>query len=644
MRCTRVAIALATAFVVFAAAQPRVAHADNLWLHSCAYYGNDDVGAGVWSTQQAFPPDYDFSQSDNCGSGGAFGIHTTQGPWGTHWEQWSTVSPNGINIDSAWTPPCSGGCATSQQGVLVNCNLAAEDYGAYFVWGPNQGSQRIINADGGKCPYDSGTLADGSPINTSFGPTHFFGFQLRCDKPNSQTCPKLDPGLGIRGIQLGATETAVPSISAPATGNLSHSGWVRGDGWKIGFEASDPSGVCDMRAWLNGLMLQGPATLPNQAYWDQCDPSGVPQQWAGPTVNTTNYADGTAFQLTYQAADAAGNWSRNVTTTSYVDNSPVTLALSGPADAPVTAGTQYVTATSSANRSGDAIVCQTDGGSWTGHAGTSAQIPVAGLGDHRVSCYAEDSAVDISGSPGRSAIQSRSLKIGEPVRSGISFASLSRTCRRVRVRTHHRITSELECHTASRQFRVAYLAHGQAVTVRGWFATADGAALSHVPVKIVAAPDDGFDHWRIVTSVSTASDGSWRARLPAGPSRLIEAIYGGGPLTEAAASGIAKVEVRASSTLSFSRIVHFGHFAYFAGRLLGGYVPQTGAIVVVQAFDRGHWRNIATVRTDRSGNWSARYAISGGSGRYPVRVRIPRQADYPWAAALTPSQTLVVVP
>jgi hypothetical protein len=115
-------------------------------------------------------------------------------------------------------------------------------------------------------------------------------------------------------------------------------------------------------------------------------------------------------------------------------------------------------------------------------------------------------------------------------------------------------------------------------------------------------------------------------------------------MTQRANSPVARVLVAASSTLQFSRVVHFGQLAQFDGRLLGGYVPRAGAIVVVQALDRGRWRNIATVRTDPGGNWHAQYAISGGAGNYPVRVRIPHQADYPWAAAVTPPRTLVVRP
>jgi hypothetical protein len=244
--------------------------------------------------------------------------------------------------------------------------------------------------------------------------------------------------------------------------------------------------------------------------------------------------------------------------------------------------------------------------------------------------------VDTNGNPARSATQSWSVKIGEGVRAGITFAHISRTCRR----TAH----ALRCHTASPQLRVEHVPHGRGTTVRGWFATADGAALSHVRVRIATAPDEGTPNWENVTTVSTAADGSWRATLPAGPSRLVRAVYRGGALTEGATSPVATMLVPAESTLHFSRTVTFGNSAHFSGQLLGGHVPQTGALIVIQAFDRGHWRSIATARSSRAGRWNANYAISGGAGSYPIRVRIPRQADYPWTPAVMPAETLVVRP
>jgi hypothetical protein len=629
--------------VMIEAVHPQLASADNIWLHSCALYGNDDVGQGVWVPQQAYPPDPDFSTTDNCNSGGAFGVHTTQPAWGGHWEQWLTVAPAGISIDSAWTSPTR----YSSAGALINCQLGADGYTGWYVWGSSGSPSQIVNYDGSNsCPY--GTYADGTPINASFPPTNYFGFQLRCDKPSNETCPALQPGVALHGVQVGATENGAPTIgpsSASSTILFNHNGgFVRGSGFDVGMTGWDPSGICDMRAWLNDGLIQGPTQTIDQSVWDQCDDTGATQQWDGPSIDTTQYPDGTPLKLTYQADNAAGNWATSSTSTSYVDNSEVTLSLTGPTRAPVTAGPAYVTATSSTNPSGDTIFCQADGGVWSAYSGTSARIAVSGLGPHQVSCYAEDSAQDNNGEPGRSPTETWTVKVGEPVDAGITFARVIRTCRRVRVREHHHRTRELRCHTATPQRRVEHVAFGRRTTLRGWFATADGAALGHVRVRVLAAPDNGLRHWRKVTTVSTAANGSWRAMLPAGPSRLVEAVYGGGPLTEPETSPIATLLVPASSTLSFDHVVHFGQSLVLTGHLLGGYVPPTGTIVVVEAFDRGHWRNIATVRSNRSGRWRAHYALNGGAGSYPVRVRIPRQAAYPWATGVTPAQTLVIEP
>jgi hypothetical protein len=213
---------------------------------------------------------------------------------------------------------------------------------------------------------------------------------------------------------------------------------------------------------------------------------------------------------------------------------------------------------------------------------------------------------------------------------------MTRACRRAR-RHHH-----LRCHTTGRARLTERVTYGRGARIHGWFATADGTALGHEPVSIIVAPDNGSRQWRTIKAVQTAPDGSWSAMLPSGPSRLIEAVYRGGPLTEPASSPIARLIVPASSTLHLTRVVSFGRSVRFWGRLRGGYVPPTGAIVVVQAFDRGHWRNVATVRSDRYGRWQATYAISGGSGTYPIRVQLPRQADYPWAPGLSPQRTLFV--
>lgn len=656
--------------VVVELAHPQVAHADNIWLHSCAFYGNDDVGHGVWLAQQAYAPDAAFSDTDNCGSGAAFGVHTTQSAWGGHWEQWLTVAPAGISIDSAWTPPCtwSNNCQFGTwHGTLINCRLESYGYTAWYVWGSSGSPSKIVNHDGGNC-YSDG-LADGTPINTSFPPTNYFGFQLRCSEPSNKTCPALTPGVGLTGVQVGATETRAPSIgpaSASASILFNHNGgWVRGQGFDFGIAGWDPSGLCDMRAWLNGQLIQGPTTGLDQSVWDQCDDTGGSQQWAGPTINTAQYADGTALQLTYQADNAAGAWATSTTSTVRVDNSAVALSLTAPADQPVTAGAADVTATSSANPSGDTIFCQADGGAWTAHPGTSARIPVSGLGDHSVSCYSQSSAEDSNGQPARSPMETRSLKIDEPVHGGISFRKLTPDCRRVhrrvriparwvtvrrghkRVRVHKRAKTRLEwvtvCRAPRHLPRVAHVAFGRATAVYGWFATADGTALSHVPVTIIVAPNRSGHRWHTVEVVTTDSRGDWRATLGPGPSRLIEAVYAGAPLTEAALSPLATVAVPARIDVSIGpRSVAWSGSVTISGRLRGGYIPADGVALRLLIRYPGSQRptDLLGFRTTRRGTFRIRYTFGSGHGvaTYPLWVATTAtESDYPYASAASRS-------
>ena len=652
MRRTATRIGVVVAVLVGA---PAAARADNLWLHACSYY-SEPGSAFTFSTNGSAST---WQGSDSCASPtqeGALQIDTLTRTSSMKYGLWQTVSPDGISIDSAWTPGCTGYCDRQYRGPLIDCALSRNGYEAYFQWnwgGASSNTQRILNHDGsdGTCTYPN-SLANGTPIDRGFPATHEFGWGAACE--NGGGCSGAGATLYMRGIQLGATENRSPALLALGSDNLAYKNgnWVRGGGWSVALQASDPSGACDIRASLNGVLMQGPQVNPDQAVWDQCDPSGAAQRWGGPEIDTTQYPNGTSLQLQYQAKNAAGNWTTSPTSTVHTDNSPVTLTLTGPTSAPVTGKTQYVTAGAGAGPSGvSAIKCSADGGAWTpeslsggGTSTASAQIPVSGLGSHQVSCRAQNQAYDIAGALGESQTRTWSVKIGEPVRAGITFARVVRHCHSVHVHNRRPVGRAVHCHTATPERRTERVGHGQRASLSGWFATADGTALGHVEVSIMDAPDDGSNQWRRAAVVHTAADGSWHVTVSAGPSRLLRAVYGGGPQTEFANSDTVTLTVPSATTLHLERVVHFGRSAHFSGRLLGGYVPQPGAFVVVEAFDRGHWRSIATVRTDNLGRWRTTYTVNGGSGKYPIRVRIPRQAGYPWAASVTPAQTLIVQP
>ena len=139
--------------------------------------------------------------------------------------------------------------------------------------------------------------------------------------------------------------------------------------------------------------------------------------------------------------------------------------MSGPADAPSTAGAQYVTAAAGGSPSGIAdIVCSVDGGPPQSYSGASARVPVSGIGVHSVNCYAQNNAVDSSGAHGNSPAASRSLKIGRPTTLGLAFDKL------LGLRCHHaRIRVTIPGHW------ITVRRHGKRVRVRNARASEGGA-------------------------------------------------------------------------------------------------------------------------------------------------------------------------
>jgi hypothetical protein len=126
--------------------------------------------------------------------------------------------------------------------------------------------------------------------------------------------------------------------------------------------------------------------------------------------------------------------------------------------------------------------------------------------------------------------------------------------------------------------RVAY---GRRTTVDGWLGTSDGVGLGGQTVSVLTAPDNGQDQFGQAAVVMTAADGSWRASLPPGPSRLVVALYDGSPTTEASTSTPVHLVVPAKVRLIriFPRRVAWGGTIHIVGQLEGGYLPAGGALV-----------------------------------------------------------------
>ncbi len=273
-----------------------------------------------------------------------------------------------------------------------------------------------------------------------------------------------------------------------------------------------------------------------------------------------------------------------------------------------------MTATASAGPSGvSGISCSVDGSSWHWYSASQARVPVSGIGGHVVKCVSENRAYSPSGQPGQSAVGSFAMQIGLPTVNAIAFEKIVDQLRCKRVKQGRRFVTKCHPRTVKQRrvvtvsvrrdghrvhikrletVRVVVLphtvsatsqrvAHGKTATVGGWLGTYSGVALGGQRVQVLAAPDNGQNQFAAVTTVTTASNGSWSAQIPAGPSRLIEASYGGGHNTQPSLSGLVHEVVPAKvQLLQISpRRVAWGHSIKIVGQLDGGYLPQDGALV-----------------------------------------------------------------
>jgi hypothetical protein len=580
--------------------------------------------------------------------------------------KWSTITPS----------PQIRIVGVGSSGV-VDCNLHHDGFSADYFYGDggvNYGTPSITV----DCHGATNSNAVAGNLLEHIQSSRYFGWQAFC---NQSSCTPTGAGIvvfWITKITLEAQETSGPQLSATPADNLYYqSGWIRG-AFPADLLASDPSGVCSMQTAVNGRAISSYADpSPDTTRWAQCHGAAI-----NASVDTTDYRNGPgAITLAYSASNAAGAVS-SASRAINVDNITPSVSLSAPPDTASAAGTQYVTATASAGPSGIvAIYCSVDGGALQTYQAATAEVPVAGIGSHQVSCYSRNHAANVSGVTAVSPTTTLGLSIRQPTASAITFARIADALRchttsevvkiagrvhtvrrhgkRVRVRgPARRVRRRVrKCHarTVVRTVRVVlkrhgkpvlrdgkpvyvkrkvrrvllphavyepkrHIGHGSSTTVNGFLALADGTALTGAPVDVYSSPDDNAPRFKLMRTVATNAYGQWSAKVGPGPSRLIEAVYPGNGTTEPVTSSTVELTVPAKIALSISpRILPWSGEITIRGRLVGGYVPADGVALRLRVPYPGGKFLQEPFRTNKHGRF--RFQWSYGAGRGVVAYR-----------------------
>jgi hypothetical protein len=185
---------------------------------------------------------------------------------------------------------------------------------------------------------------------------------------------------------------------------------------------------------------------------------------------------------------------------------------------------------------------------------------------------------------------------------------------------------------------------GRRVILSGWVATADGTPLGHVAVTIMAAADEDSVAWQQAAVATTSSDGGWKVTLLPGPSRLIQAVFAGGPVTESASSPVVKAIVPAKIRLAPLRShVPWGGVLVIRGRVLGGYIPPEQILQVRSGVGR-RLQVIGNPYIRPDGRFVVRLAATGSGGALHTQIAVTtlRETNYPYARGFSRRVSVII--
>ncbi|WP_157251752.1 hypothetical protein [Patulibacter americanus] len=173
-------------------------------------------------------------------------------------------------------------------------------------------------------------------------------------------------------------------------------------------------------------------------------------------------------------------------------------------------------------------------------------------------------------------------------------------------------------------------------TLRGQLTTVEGQPIKGAFVRVsmtrAARNSPAFER----DSLRTSSTGRFSWKLPKGvSSRSIRLSYHQRVREpKAAATANLRLVVKAGLRLGLNRrTVRRGQSLTLTGTVLGRPMPKIGKVVELQARDRGgKWITFRTVRTNRTGQFKARYRFRNrGPATFEMRARARRSGDYPYA-------------
>ena len=210
-----------------------------------------------------------------------------------------------------------------------------------------------------------------------------------------------------------------------------------------------------------------------------------------------------------------------------------------------------------------------------------------------------------------------------------------------------RIAFEIRRRGFRKQVMVVRSTRNRRWVVKGQLTNAQGKPIGGG--QLVTAWQLPGRRWAAHTGVKTRADGRFSYVLPKGPSRAVKFVYFA--FSDSLAYGESNTVTEKVTTPVKLRVApraaSNGHSVKFTGAVGTDFIPKAGVLVALEArYPGGAWKQFKLVRTGRGGRFTTTYRFTRTSSptRYSFRVRVAKQAGYPFEGGTSRTTGVFVTP
>jgi len=176
----------------------------------------------------------------------------------------------------------------------------------------------------------------------------------------------------------------------------------------------------------------------------------------------------------------------------------------------------------------------------------------------------------------------------------------------------------------------------RALKLSGTLTDGHGGAIAGATLDVLAQTSASAGQ-TLLGHLTSGTDGTFAAQVPAGPSRQVQIAYrayAGAP-AYAAQAAIAETVLAGVSLSVTPRHTRPVGMITLSGQVAGP-LPAHGVVVELLVHYRGAWEPFRDARTGRGGRFSVRYHFEGAIGRFPFRAKVlGEQGGFPYATGLS---------